>query len=600
MPVLDLLKAGWIIVTFLLVFFWVPSRLFGRRSTSAYIIWVAGNFVRMLICVAASILFLTGIKVLGAITVVLFLVAALGISWLRNHSWQVRGVIGSVQDKTLKLVRRAESQALTKFVDADAEPKPFSFHLPRFLQLNFWLALLENREVLIAAFVLVFVVSAALSWQIPIHQLRYEHVEQYGVLLRAREFALNLHTIGRPFVVPSALVTTSLISAVDLSQVTRYLSPLIGILLVLSLGLFVRICTRTGAGGIVAMYCLGAAALPPTSAPAEVATTLREKLLGLLDYTPSVTRPGPEFALGLILLLLGLSFLADWYRNGGRDSLIDVLCCLVLVSIVSQYLLVIFLVAGAAMLLGPWVGIIAVIVFCYGSAIFATVNSGVLPNDVFTVLPLVAGIAAGCFIAFVHSALAPLTGKRTDAVVLAVCLVVAAVWLRPHDLTAQFLEFESAAQQSRKISQSLPRQRWVVVAPVEQLPETFGFGGYEDLAGFVQKYQHQVNDPGFEFKDAPEDYLIYVEKVPFQMFASEPAMLSFATLTDSTYRNYRSPAGRASLESDAMQLCESYRASHSNVTIYYEDNELRIYRIHTPPKPPLALNRLDGRSLSFN
>ena len=219
MPVLDLLKAGWITLTFLLVFFWVPSRLFARRSTSAYTIWVAGNFVRMLICVAASVLFLTGIKVLGAITVVLFLVAALGISWLRNHSWQVRGVIGSVQEKTLKLVRRAESQALTKFVDADAEPKPISFHLPRFLRLNFWLALLENREVLIAAFVLVFVISAALSWQIPIHQLRYEHVEQYGVLLRAREFALNLHTIGRPFVVPSALVTTSLISAVDLSQV---------------------------------------------------------------------------------------------------------------------------------------------------------------------------------------------------------------------------------------------------------------------------------------------------------------------------------------------------------------------------------------------
>ena len=59
MPVLDLLKAGWITLTFLLVFFWVPSRLFARRSTSAYTIWVAGNFVRMLICVAASVLFLT-------------------------------------------------------------------------------------------------------------------------------------------------------------------------------------------------------------------------------------------------------------------------------------------------------------------------------------------------------------------------------------------------------------------------------------------------------------------------------------------------------------------------------------------------------------
>ena len=584
MPVLDLLKAGWIIVTFVFVFFWVPGRLFARKSSSAYTIWFAGNFVRMLLCVAASILLLTAIKALGSITVVLFLMAALAISWLRNHNWQVRGVIGSVQNKTLNLVRKAELQALTKFVDAEAKPKPISFHMPRLFQLNFWLALLENREVLIAAFVLVLVISAALVWQKPIRQLRYEHVDQYSVLLRAREFALNLHTLGRPFVVPSALVTTSLISAVDLSQVTRYLSPLIGILLVLSLGLFVRICTRTGVGGIVAMYCLGAAAFPPSAAPTQIAITIREKLLTLLDFNPSVTRPGPEFALGLILLLLGLSFLADWYRNGGWYSLIDVLCCVVLVSVISQYLLVIFLVAGAAMLLGPWVGIIAVIVFCYASAIYATLNSGVLPNEVFTVLPLLAAVAAGCFIAFVHSALVPLTGKRTDAFVLAVCLVPAAVWLRPQDLTAQFLEFEAAAQQSRTISQSLPRQRWVVVAPVEQLPETFGFGGYEDLAGFVQKYQHQVNDPDFQFEDAPEDYLIYVEKVPFQMFASEPAMLSFATLTDATYRNYRSPAGRASLESDAMQLCETYRVSHSNSTIYYEDNELRIYRIHTPPK----------------
>ena len=582
MPVLDLLKAGWIIVTFLLVFFWIPGRLFARKSSSAYTVWVAGNFVRMLLCVSASILLLTAIKALGSITVVLFLVAALAISWLRNHNWQVRGIVASVQSKTLSLVRQAERQSLTKFVDANAKPKAISFRLPRFLQANFWLALLENREVLIAALVLVLVISAALFCQNPIHQLRYEHVEQYSVLLRAREFLLNLDTFGRPFVVPAALVTTSLTSAVDLSQVTRYLSPLIGVLLVLSLGLFVRICTRSGVAGIVAMYCFGAAGFPPTTEVTQVATTVREKLLTLLDYTPSVTRPGPEFAVGLVLLLLGLSFLADWQRNGGWDSLVDVLCCVVLVSVISQYLLVIFLLAGAAMLLGPAVGMVVVFVFCYATAIYATLNSGVLPNDVFIILPLAAAIGVGCFIAFVHSALLPVAAKHTDAILLGLCLLLAIVWLRPHNLTGQFLEFESAAQQSRKISQNLPRQRWVVVAPVEQLPETFGFGGYEDLAAFVQKYQHQVDDPDFQFKDAPDDYLIYVEKSPFQMFASEPAMVSFATLTDSTYRHYRSPAGRASLESDAMQFCETYRAHHSNVTIYYEDNDLRIYRMPTP------------------
>ena len=528
---------------------------------------------------------LTGIKGLGSITVVLFLVAALAIAWLRNHNWQVRGVIASVQHKTLNLVHKVERQSLTKFHQPNAKPKPVSFRLPRFLQADFWLALLENREVLIAAFVLVLITSSALLWQNPIHQLRYEHVEQYSVLLRAREFALNLQPLGRPFVFPSALVATSLISAVDLSEVTRFLSPMIGIFLVVALGLFVRICNRTGAAAIAAMYCFGAAALPPPTDVVPVALTMREKLVALLDYAPSVTRPGTEFAVGMILLLLGLSFLADWQRNGGWDSLIDVVCCLALLSIISQYLLVAFLVAGVAMLLRPVVGIVVLFLFCYGTAIYATLVTSTFPNEVFTMLPLAAAIGAGCFIAFIHSTLTAVAGKRTDALVLALCLIAAVLWLRPNRLVGQFLEYEEAAQQTKKINTTLPRQRWEVIAPVEQLPESFGFGGYEDLALWVQKYKDQAGDAEFHFKDLPDDMLIYVEKIPFQMFASEPAMVSFATLTDATYRNYRSPAGRASLESDALQLCESYRAHHSDMTTFYEDQNLRIYRIHTPPKP---------------
>jgi hypothetical protein len=198
---------------------------------------------------------------------------------------------------------------------------------------------------------------------------------------------------------------------------------------------------------------------------------------------------------------------------------------------------------------------------------------------------LAAAIGVGCFVAFVHSTLTAFTGKRTDALVLAICLVVATVWFRPNHLVGQFLEYEEAAQQTKKINTTLPRQRWEVIAPVEQLPETFGFGGYEDLALWVDKYKKSVSDPDFHFKDPPQDMLIYVEKNPFQMYAAEPAMVSFATLTDATYRNYRSPAGRASLESDAQQLCDNYRVNHSDMTTFYEDQNLKIYRIHTPPKP---------------
>jgi hypothetical protein len=585
MPVLEIFKAAWVIVAFIFLFVWVPGRLFARNPLTPYVLWVAGNFVRMLACVAATVFILTGIKALGYITAVLFVVAALAIAWLRNHDWQVRGVVNTVQNRILKLVHKVEGQSLTKFDDPKAKEKPVSFHLPRFLHLNFWLALLEGREVLIAGFVLVMIASSALLWQNPIHQLRYEHVEQYSVLLRARQFALNLQPIGRPFIFPSALVATSLISAVDLAEVTRFVSPVIGIFLVISLGIFVRICVRTGVAAIVAMYCFGAAALPPPTEVVPVATTVREKLVALLDYAPSVTRPGTELAIGMILLLLGLAFLADWHRNGGWDSLIDAICCVAMVAIISQYLLIAFLVAGAAMLLSPIISIVVLFLLMYGTAIYATLVTSTVPNEVFTLLPLAAAIAIGAFIAFVHSTLKPLAGKHIDALVLAVCLIVAALWVRPNYLVGQFLEYEEAAQQTKKINTTLPRQRWEVIAPVEQLPETFGFGGYEDLALWVQKYKDQVGDPEFHFKDPPQDMLIYVEKNPFQMYAAEPAMVSFATLTDATYRNYRSPAGRASLESDALQLCEKYRANHADMTTFYEDQNLKIYRIHTPPKP---------------
>jgi len=121
-----------------------------------------------------------------------------------------------------------------------------------------------------------------------------------------------------------------------------------------------------------------------------------------------------------------------------------------------------------------------------------------------------------------------------------------------------------------------------VAAPLEQLSETAGLGGYEDLAGFVERYRNQDLGPGSRFQDAREDLFIYVEKRPFQIFSREPESVSFSVLTDSTYRNYRSPGGRASLEAAALQLCESYRQYHLNADVFFENEDLRIYHIHQP------------------
>ena len=73
----------------------------------------------------------------------------------------------------------------------------------------------------------------------------------------------------------------------------------------------------------------------------------------------------------------------------------------------------------------------------------------------------------------------------------------ALVWLHPQKLPGQYLEYESAARATQEIANRLPRQTWLVVAPIEQLAETVGLGAYEDLAEFVDRYQGRVSSPDF-------------------------------------------------------------------------------------------------------
>src|SRR5256886_15138523 len=64
------------------------------------------------------------------------------------------------------------------------------------------------------------------------------------------------------------------------------------------------------------------------------------------------------------------------------------------------------------------------------------------------------------------------TGRTTATVLLAACLGVAVIWLRPQRFVGRCLEYEAAARATQEIAYSFPRQTWVVAAPVEQLAET--------------------------------------------------------------------------------------------------------------------------------
>jgi hypothetical protein len=45
------------------------------------------------------------------------------------------------------------------------------------------------------------------------------------------------------------------------------------------------------------------------------------------------------------------------------------------------------------------------------------------------------------------------------------------------------------------------------------------------------------------------------------------------------------------LENEAWHLCEAYRQAHSDMEVYFEDDHLLIYRIHSEAGPKAATER---------
>jgi hypothetical protein len=573
MQLLDTLRAVWILFVFASVFFIFPEYLSERGNDSPLALRVVGNFARTLLVVTLAGLLLTSLKILNTTTVVLLLVGALAIAWLRKRAKTSGHWLAALQDFAIGIVRLFERQPTS-----GSSRGPVS---PREPKSTSWWAALQGREILVAAFAVVAITTGVLYFARPLQELRLDRPEQYQVLLRCRELMLNLHAHDRPLIFPSIIATTSIVNSMDPMQVTRFISPVFELFVVLAAGLLIYVSTRGKVAAIVTIYCFGTAAFQVAGNEAVVPVSTAEKLESVLRMSLARNTGSLEFGIGVLCLLLALAFLADWQQNSrGWDSLIDAGCCLLLVGIVSQVLLLVCLMAAGAVLLRPALGLIILVLMAYGLAAYAVLTGNLqIPIEGQLTLPLAAVLAVGCFLGFIETKLIAPMGNTAEQLLLLGCVAVAILWFRPQPLAGRYLEYDKAASETQLIAGHFPRQRWAVVAPTEQLAETLGLGGYEDLAEFVEKYQDQASDPEFHIPDAPEDLFVYVEKRPFQFFSREPELVPIGVLADSTYRSYRSPAGRASLESAALRLCEGYRKTHSDADVFFEDEALLIYHV---------------------
>lgn len=200
-----------------------------------------------------------------------------------------------------------------------------------------------------------------------------------------------------------------------------------------------------------------------------------------------------------------------------------------------------------------------------------------LPETLRVALPVATAITAGAGFALLARFVRRPRMLRLDAVAAPLACATLIV-LMPQAPGGLFLEYPVAQAKTLEIASTLPRGQWLIVAPIEQLAEAYGRGWYEDPAAFVERHAARAGDPSFTFDYSVNQIVVFVEKRPFKTFSTEAHALPFATLIDPTYRNYRSLAGRATLQARLHALCQAYARTHNGASLYYEDDDLAIYR----------------------
>ena len=359
-------------------------------------------------------------------------------------------------------------------------------------------------------------------------------------------------TLPRPLAASAAAL--SLISSIEPVHVVRLLLPVIAFATVMALIVTVHRWTQSLGAALVAAV-----------------------LLSLLAPTYSRS-PVSEFA--DLFLLLSLFF---WHATLTEDRNYKwaAAACTTVAGLAAPVVLLMICVAVGGMLLWPrvilastgaaWLGLSWLATMGVSDAP-ATIDVSALAN-----LPLAASLLAAGIFHLVTAAFRYEIGARRLAITATAAAVVVMAMV-PRTTAAHYVEYDAAARQSLEIAGSLPKYRFLIVAPVEQLALTYGRGWHLNLYEFVDTVGADAGEAGHSLPFQVDDVFVFVETRPFATFEHEPQQLSFSVLTDPVFRHYRSLAGRSSLQFAALQICERLRQANPAASIYYDDGQLRIYR----------------------
>jgi hypothetical protein len=454
------------------------------------------------------------------------------------------------------------------------------------------------EAVSIIAILLIALAAIALRFGHPLQELRFSAADSYSQLLATQQIvSRDVALFDAPslaiFRVPVLAAITAFIgtiSGVDALHSQHFTMSLVGCWLVAALGYCLLELTSSLAASAVGILGLGVYlftyALPVPRWLSERWQSWLGEIISNLNLGWVRQWNPNEIEVAALFLLLGLAAAARISKHSQRlDGWISAICCWLIISIAAPPLLVLLIAGGFGLILGRRVALFAVAVTWLALALLAAIPDRQLFVDPLFLrsLPIALSLLSGMAFMLLATALKGLLGIWTEPVGLMIVCALALNFCWPNNMAIEYLEYDVSARKTAEIATIFPYKGWTLVAPSEQLSQSYRQGWYEDLAKFVENYGKSVKSPGFKLPIGTPNIFVMVEKQPFGGDRSEPSV-AYSTLSDPVYSNYRSPRGRSRLAAAALELCETYAKNHADSRVYYEDSLLKIYQFSGTPQ----------------
>jgi hypothetical protein len=590
---IDLLTSGWVVLVFIILFGIFPQIAFPQVSIPSISSRIVGAFVRTVATIAIGSILWTKLGLFTWLTAVLVYLTGLGIGWMASHQWQQKAKFQQLGQEiaiaTVDIFDRGLSmpqlgrwlllpwQAVDRLVQARFDADPARLH-QRYRSSLPLIILTAIGTIAIIGF------TIWLRFEHPLTEFRFSHPDTYRQLLITQQIlARDSAQVNYLPIFPSLAAFLSALSGVDPLQVIHLLGAIVGTLLVLSIGYTMRCLTKNGAATFAATYSLGAYLFTwniPISSRLPLSiqqclSTIGDNLNAGLIRSWAVS----ELELGALFVILAIGCSTQIARSSQRtEAVINTLCCVLLVAVIAPSLLILVLFGGFGTIFGREMALFTVSIAWPILGVLAAIPDRNFPilTGVLATLPIGLSLLVGLLFMAIASAGRILLSSWSAPICLTIFLATTLNFCLPPLPQIDYLEYDAAARKAVEIGHLFPHHQWTVVAPIEQLPQVYGRGWYEDLATFTAKYQDRVNIPSFHFPHQTP-LLVFAEKYPFTTDKPEYPV-PYSVLIDPTYRHYRSPSGRTKLATATLQLCETYRRYHPDSWIYYENDRLRIYQ----------------------